>query len=498
MSFKQIKELRQAGQLTDALELAQNELNAQPDNIWNKRAIAWVFYDFVKQHENPAQYDQFLHWLQELEKLDLPEDEKMIFDNLSWQIGKMVFAMVKDENPDTGKIWKIFQTIKSFHFTKPSEAYSFIYSAFHKALKENFHFIEFANWWNFDNFLPENYEKEKLQNGNEIMAMVEQAYIAYSKHLLPQNIQGHYEFNREKATEFLPKLTNVVDNYPKFQYPAYFKAKLLLALGDKDNLLGALLPFARKKRNDFWVWDILSEAFSHNKEKVIACYCKALSCYSPPEMLVGVRQKLAGLFVEKSMYNEAKTEIVQILEIKKANGHKIPNTVNNWQNSSWYSNAVDLNNNSAFYRNYLSEADEILFHDTLQTLVFVEFVNRDRSILNFIDGEFRTGFFKYDRFLKEVRTGDVLKVRFQQGNDNGRYQVFTAFKHTDNNFKNNFLKEVEGTVKIKEGANFGFVNDIYMHPTLVVKYKLSNGMNFKGQAVKSFNKEKKEWGWKIL
>ena len=52
---------------------------------------------------------------------------------------------------------------------------------------------------------------------------------------------------------FLPILSEVVDNYPDFQYPAYFHAKLLLALGDKNNILESLLPFAKKKRNDFWV-----------------------------------------------------------------------------------------------------------------------------------------------------------------------------------------------------------------------------------------------------
>jgi hypothetical protein len=77
----------------------------------------------------------------------------------------------------------------------------------------------------------------------------------------------------------------------------------LLALGDKDNMLDSLLPFAKKKRNDFWVWQILSEAFSNDPKKVFACYCKALSCKSPEEMLVGIRQKMAKELISKKLLN---------------------------------------------------------------------------------------------------------------------------------------------------------------------------------------------------
>jgi hypothetical protein len=273
---------------------------------------------------------------------------------------------------------------------------------------------------------------------------------------------------------------------------------LLLTLGDKDNILSALLPFARKKRNDFWVWDVLSEAFAGDKEKVLSCLSRALSCHSPKEMLVGVRQKITEHFVGMELYNEAKTEIVQILEIKKANGHKIPNTISNWISSSWYQSAEAKINNNSFYSKHLKYSDDILFYDIPEELVFVEFVNKEKSILNFITKEFKTGFFKYDRFLREVKIGDIIKVRFQNGNDNARFNILTADRFFDEKFRNNFIKNFEGLVKLKDGNNFGFVNDVYIHFSLVEKYKLKDGMPFKGQAIMSYNKEKDSFGWKVL
>ena len=40
MSFKEIKELRQAGKFEEALQMAHLALEVEPDNIWNKRAAA--------------------------------------------------------------------------------------------------------------------------------------------------------------------------------------------------------------------------------------------------------------------------------------------------------------------------------------------------------------------------------------------------------------------------------------------------------------------------
>ena len=41
MPSKEIKELRQSGELEQALAMAQNELDAAPENIWGKRNISW-------------------------------------------------------------------------------------------------------------------------------------------------------------------------------------------------------------------------------------------------------------------------------------------------------------------------------------------------------------------------------------------------------------------------------------------------------------------------
>lgn len=497
MPAKEIKDLRQAGKLDDAYNMATAELQSEPENIWAKRNMSWVLYSQLDAAGNNLPL--FLLKLEETKQLNLPETEEMFFENISIVISKAVRKITGEATIDFGKLHLLFDAVKDIPIKRNSKWFSVLYRAFHKGMKGSYRYIEFADWWNFDNFKPENYQKDKLPNGKEVIALVEQAYIAYAKHLLPNHSQpGEVVFDKIKAEAFLPKLIKIAEEYPTYQYPAYFHAKLLLALGDKENMLSALLPFAKRKRNDFWVWEILAEAFSNEPDKVFSCYCKALSCQSPEEMLVSLRQKMAGILISKQLYNEAKTEIELLIDARNAHGFKIPNDVVNWQSQEWYKNANAQKSNIAFYKQYIPAAEAILFNDTPEETVIVVFVNSDKKMLNFIASETKFGFFKYERFLKDVKVGDTLQVRFQGGAKEGMYQLHTAIKSNDEAFKKQFLKEVEGDVKIPAGMSFGFLGDVFIHPTVVSKLNLTDGLHLKANAMKSYNQEKKQWGWKLI
>jgi hypothetical protein len=517
MSFKEVTELRKSGKLDEAYLMAKkeleeamapfmvidtetgNEINHEADLLWPKRALSWVLFDYIKQANSVDHFDDFLQKIEELYNLQLPPSENLLFDQLAWQFGKMAFSISRITPIPADKSIILFKKLAGFHFTKPSEAYSFLFKSFHKLLKESVLYIPFADWWNFENFREEDFVKEKLENGMEVMAIVEQAYIAYAKHLLPFHNNSHETiFDKSKVEVFLPKISELIDIHPQFQYPPYFKAKLLLALGDKENMLSALLPFAKKKQNDFWVWDIFAEVFINESEKVFACYCRALLCNSPEEMLVNLRQKMARALVSKQLFNEAKTEIEKILTTKNAKGHKIPNEVANWQNLEWYLKATSKKSNVEIYKQYAHIAEDLLFSDIPEETLIVEFVNTDKKMLNFIASKTKFGFFKFERFLKEVKVGDILKVRFNGGGNEGAYKAATISKTKDEAFSIRFTKHLEGVIKISEGKAFGFLDDVYVHPSIVSKYHLTNGQHIKAQAIKSYNKDKNLFTWRVF
>lgn len=497
MPAKEIKELRQAGKLQEAYAMAKAELEADLSNIWGKRNLSWVLY--AQLDELASNLDAFLAKIVEVKELDLPTTEELFFENISIVVAKAARAITHEAILDINKIHRLFDSIKELPLKRDSKWFSVLFNAMHKGMKESNRYIEFADWWNFKNFKPDDFQKGIMPNGKEVMSIAEQAYIAYAKHLLPMQTQhGDIIFNKEKAEAFLPVLSQIVEDYPQFQYPAYFNAKLLLALGNEDNMLDSLLPFAKKKRSDFWVWEILADAFASDSDKVFACFCKALTCKSPDEMLVSLRQKMAKILISKKLFNEARTEIDLLVRTRTEHGFKIPAEVTNWLAMDWYKSAVTSKSNVGFYKAYVPIAESLLFSDVAEESVIVEFVNTDKKILNFIATDIKFGFFKYDRFFSDVKVGDTLKVRFQGGSNEGMHQLYTAIKVNDDAFRSQFIKDISGVVKINSGRSFGFIDDVFIHPSLITKFKLADGIQFAGKAIKSYNQEKKQWGWKLI
>jgi hypothetical protein len=589
MPSKEIKELRQSGKLQEAYEMAKSELDVDPANIWCKRNISWVYFEYLKQNLGVDGTDKFIHTLEQIAELQLGEDEKMLFENVAWKVGTKVFGLIPKTSIPTeleikyfNEINTIFEIIKDFPFPKPSEGYSFMFKAFHKHFKEDKRYIEFADWWGFENFMEKDFQKETLPNGKDMMSIVEQAYIGYAKSLLEHYIEIPVDFkewcealfpdennfhnedrgfpivlpvNYEvdikdpeiiKMLELFPSDSNMLDLYaeylknfrnsifhdnkkiwnsfqtnrpfyrsidtesikkyvgkidrliaqhPEYQYPIYYKAKLLLKLGDFEWMLKAIIPFAKVKKNDFWVWEILAEGFPNDKDKIFACYCKGLTCTSPEGMMVGLRQKMAALFIERKQFNEAKTEILRILKVKQENDHRIPPVIANWIEMDWYKSATAKESNIHVYRQFTDEAEEILFHDEPEDIVVIEFVNTEKHMISFVKNKELHGFFKYGSQLKNPKIGDLLRVRLGKNQGDNYYKV-NSVKQAKSDDTCEAVKLFKGKARIKQDSPFGFVEDIFLEPRFVAQNKLIDGQEIEGKAMLSFNKKKESWGWK--
>jgi hypothetical protein len=500
MSFKEIKELRQSGRLDEALQMANQNLEAEPANIWNKRAAAWVYYDYLKIHVQSASFEDFKENLLKIKDLVLPEDEKMVFDNCAWQIGSMLFTIQKTEHLDYGKINELSEIIKCFHFTRPSEAYSFLYKAFHKGYQNWSNYLTFADWWNFDNLRPEDFLKDEFK-GKKVMSLAEQAYIAYSKKLLegePMDAYGQEKaIDKDKIQTFLPRLDAIISSYPAYQYPAYFKAKLLLALGDEENILATFLPFAKQKRNDFWVWELMANIFPDDKDIQLSCYCKALSLKTSEDFLVKLRQTFAGILVERQLYSEAKTEIQKVISTRESHDWQLPIQVTQWLEQDWFKSSPEKRDNKDFYNRFAKKAEELLYHDIPEEIIAIEFVNEDKNILNFVKNKQKVGFFNYAGLIVKPLAGELLKARINKEGENGFYRVLTVEK-AENGESSPAIKNFCGPLKVIPPQNFGFIEDVFIEPKLIQNQNLITGQPVAGKAILSFNKKKNEFGWKAI
>lgn len=302
---------------------------------------------------------------------------------------------------------------------------------------------------------------------------------------------------KAKIKEFLPKISKLIDAHPEYQYPPYFKAKLLLALGDDENVLSAFIPFARQKRNDFWVWEIMAELFPEDQAKQFSFYSKALSLKTLEDFLVKLRQTFAELLITRKMYPEARTEIDKVISTRSKHGWRLPSQIKNWTEQEWYRATKPYNDNHKLYMKYAGGAEDVLFQDIPEEVVAVEYVNESKKILNFVQSKEKHGFFKYSALDGKPKVGDVLKVRFDIYQQDGFCKIFTV-KVADSDANCEAIKTFKGEIKIIPPHNIGFVEDVFVEPRIVNASKLTDKQKVSGKAILSFNKKKNVWGWKAF
>ena len=495
MSSKEVTQLRKEGKLDEAFMLALEDYNKEPDNIWNKRALSWVYYDFCKKTAAENNINEFLKNIQKIKDLQLPSEDKMIFDTLIWEYKKLLESTKIGDKINFQKANSLYQSLKGMHFTLPSKEFSILITALHKVYKDSHQYVEIINkcikYLRPEDFLPEVYNNRKL------MPLAERIYYAYSKKILQgeaiPNQYGIIEYrpNKENIKVFLPALNHWIEKHPDYTFLPYYKAKLEIALGDTDTF-STFLPFAKKKKNDFWVWQLISEIVTE-KELVFACLCKALSLKTPEGFLSKIRIEFTKKLIEKKLYNEARTEVESVFKEKLENNHKIPNEILKWQREQWYIEAQPLKNNFALYNQYKGKAEVILYNEIPEDTIVITFVNQEKKIANFVKNQKKTGFFKYEKFLKNPKIGDILKVRLEVFDlEKNAYKLLTAEKGNEADCK--AIKTVEGQLKIIP-SGIGFVNDVFVDKEAIEKNQWTNNQMVKFKSILSFNKKKGTWCW---
>lgn len=496
MSFKEVNILRKDGKLDGAYAMAKADMENAPDDIWAKRAMGWVLYEYIKKYPLYKEREKFNTYLDEFISLEIGNKDKdeLFYKNIKFRIIKFIFDLVSQKNLNTSALNDFFNRIKKLQYLKPSELHSKILQAVLKISDKWSRFFEFIEWWNLENFRKEDTQKQSFTDGEKIMALKEQTYLCISKYLLKYTSKD----KDEKINEFIPELEKIAESNPEYIYPPYYLGKLFLALGDKADAMNKFLPFARKKKNDFWVWDLMSEVFSENKEYQLACLCKALICKSPEEMVVNVRQKLAGLLIEQKMYSETKTEIEKLVNAREQKEWKIPNIVYTWMKQNWYDKSISLKSNSEFYKKHIITAENLLYEDYESYIGVVEFVNTHKKILYFVVDKKITGNYKYGATNLTPKPGDFLEIKIEKrkSKEGEYYQAVTVCETTKTN--QDLLKNVEGKPKHNHDKFIAFIEDAIVLPDLYKKVDWLDISKAKGHAVINYNKIRKEWGWKVI
>lgn len=495
MAFKDVMNLRKAGNTQEAYEMAISDYQQNSDDIWSKRALGWCLFDTIKANASFANREVFIAKLSELNALEIPADETMIWNNIIWPINTIVRECSNMQFVPTDFISALFDLIQVFPFCKPSKEYSVLLKAFMTIKEKWTRFTEFCDWWGFDNFQDEDYTPETLPNGRKLsISTVEGAYLAYAKQLINKR-------DKDAISMFIPKMQDLAEKHPEMQYPNYYIGKMLIAQGGtKEETLSYIVPFVRKKQSEFWAWQLLAESLTDDDEKCMACLLRAVHCHTQEQFLVNLYLILAKAFKQLKYYADARFYLDKYMKVKVDTQAHISNDAIAMQKEDWY--IVSANQKPSYELDYLSISNEILFADIPETDAVVSFVNKDKKMATIVYGQKKEGFFKFDRYVKKLNIGDILKIRIAEVSSEG-YMKINSVRVSKENLSNDYFQKVNGVVSTNMAKTAYFLktadsNSYYIPAEQAKRMQLNPEDKISALVLYSYNKKRSEWSWSCL
>jgi hypothetical protein len=492
------------------MTMVQDLLANDPDNIWNKRASAWVHYDYMKQHANPDGRSKFLEHLTSMKELDLPESEEMVLNQLAYQISRFLHSIPLDANHkqsliNLNDVWGI---VHHFRFKRPTKEYSIILSSFQRFNKGWSGYPVFVREWGLDNFMLDDY-KASYYGDRRIMPLAEQVYSAYAKWVVKPGqreveLHGFFVYvdsnphqNLEEHPDLIPRMLNLVKEHPEYDFPRYFLAQLLMLRDeDRSQAWEVLKPFAIKKSTEFWVWELIGHIHSDQPDLKLACLCKAMTSGGKPEFLVGVQLELVNALVQHSLFKEAKIELQKNISVRERFGWSVPKAATDLTAQDWFNATEAKGDNDAFLREKAGLAETLLLEGFEETMVVLVHVNTEKDTVSFVAEGDIAGFFRTKKLIRNPKAGQCYKVKMKADGDNGFHKLLSA--NPTDEMPDGLVKNVKSAVSMNRTGDFAKVEDVFVDGQLIKKYGLVDGETITVRAVRSFDRKWSKWGWRAL
>ena len=457
-------------------------------------STAWEQYKILKQKSEQGDIEACKDILNQIQSLQIPDTEKRFYEACAWSVGKLVHTLTKQNIETSAWVYPLFACIRNMPFPKPSAGYSFLFKSFFNIIKDTPFYLEFADWWGLEHFQPEDYQPVVLPQYT-LQPIAYRAYMRYSKLLLQElHIPGAVQHDEFRIHEFQYKLDRILQQYPHYDFLYYYRTRLLLFLGEKQQALDTFMPFARKKKKDFWVWQLLAE-LSHDDDMQFACYCKALSLGTSDDYLVRVRTAFVEKLIARGMYAEAKNEMQRLLHTYAQHRWKIPQQIQNYTRAEWFQHNYPEVHLEQLYKQYAPKADEALYFDLPEHIVYVNHVNPEKGVIGFIRDQSCYGFFHVgEAMARQLHLGDALHVRLHEQARHGFYTYATLYPAPDHDFPDSIFKSFKGNLRLHPSGKYGFVGDVYID-IAHFKSNLVNNQKLSGRAILFYQQHKQKWSW---
>lgn len=410
MPFNDISKLRKSGRLNEAYQMASDELAQQPDDIWAQRAMAWVLYDFAKKNASFENQDKFVKCIAQIGSINIAADETMFWESVTWLVRSMIATVERNRDHQPVFFSSLFAVIRPLPLPKPTEAYSALLQTTLRLKTEWLQYPDFCQWWGLDNLRPEDYKPQQTEDGNRILSLAERVFMAYTKALLSQN-------RHDDLVEWEPQLSKLANDNPSYIYLPYYLAKVRLAIGNAEQVLQSMKAFVRKKRGEFWVWELLGDASSDPDEQ-FCFYAKAMTCRTKEEMIVALREKMVFQLVAHNQYAEARYELDRVIATRQRHQWSIPYKLQQLTSETWYLQSLATKDINLFYQPFAEKADSLVFGSKSEESKNVSgLLKKSKSGFGFVEYVFVPAW-----MIENVSNGEAVDVKAAKSFDKKKNQ----------------------------------------------------------------------------
>ncbi len=495
--FQEIMQCRKSGATDKAYEMAMNALSVRPDDLWIKRATAWVLYDKLKALLDKGSRLKYGDILNEMVKLNLPDDEEMFQVNLSRQVCRIFRAEQNRETPDPVLLDELLNYLIKINWDLRTESYAVLLEALLAFKKDWPGRHKSLQWWGLENLRPEDFQHRKTKDGKRYMSLAESAYGGMSRswlQILRQDPHLVADMTRRPEIEkFIDTLRIVQEENPGFQYLAYYRARLLMVLQSPEEAIADYLPFVRKNEAKPWAWELLGDLHQANPNVAINCYGRALQCPDPEEFLVACRLKLAKALFSVQSFAESKRFLLDYVATRQRMGWSVPREVVEMLEREPLNTLESVPDLKPFYTQVTAEAGELLFPSDEQEFAVVQFVNQAKKMVHVLLTGEKVAFFTWQPKYGALDQGDVIRLSvLLEGSGFAHVRKLNRAPFSE---INGLTRVGEGRVICMVGKEFGMLKDNFIPPQLMKSGGVHHGDTIRCECMRSFDRKKERWGW---
>ena len=529
--------------LSEALSKAKAFVREQPKSFQGRMALAFVC----------DKLEDYSHAFEEYSAaIDLDPESEKAQKGAVWAITKHIYSLLNHRNVPKGDYMpplladamRVFGDSPSgkeekecgntniimhgmeligklSQLQKPSVAYSQYLRAFTKILKYKKEkdksgigqcaaqaYLDFVRKWDVGYFLEEDYAPfaPKDNSKKKFSSLAEMVVGAVCNCAILRAEKGLLNSDGITADWVFQTIEWGIERFPHQIWFPYYYGKLLTFENDKKGARKRLIPIARRKASEFWAWKAVADTFDDDDENRLICLCRAAQCRANDEaQKIGIHEALAKSFIAKAMLPEARRELLIISDIAKEKG---------WKGTGKRANdifveavksgtpillAEPTKDNHRLYAEYASKANEIILGDDSSRIEgILSDINAQRGFSKFTigdNGETCSVDWKRIPDIADMPLGTICDLWLVCGSKNGHFHVIRA-KATQTGELPPFSKTFTGILKRLPGRAYGFVDNIFVPPSVVGNW--GNSSQVTGLAVKSYDKLKECVGWKAL